>query len=466
MEKALIPCYLRILKTAVGFTIWLYPGYPKCRLRLADYCLVVRQTGEVEYFQDSICRSLEAASVDARTEIAPHPELPRLIELLRQEILPRMPAEDNIGFLKIAPQGAGEVSVLFSSQSVRDAGKFLSNLSDTIEMLVNSLAPDISYLSYRAIYAGLPDEAKKAVRKALEEDPVSFEALLDAWFLNLAGWFHGSLLAEVYESLDEAVPPLYRDATLHDKGALFEVHPDLLPYLMATDCDLLWDHLLLPYPACYFHFGATGMDLLPDSKEAGTSWVRERYDVVGAYLVDMGEQLLITVLGQHAKTHDDFHRNIILPKEPGRRIWETVEDSLPGTHEYITRDIASLILSTLLFITSDSYRGELRDELKPLIEKMKRTQNPKKLRSAERRAATARRYTIIRSAKSLPKMERKAGETAYTIARMVSVRGHHKMQPHGPKRSLRKLIWIAPYIRGREYEKGVEGGPRDYLVKR
>jgi hypothetical protein len=36
----------------------------------------------------------------------------------------------------------------------------------------------------------------------------------------------------------------------------------------------------------------------------------------------------------------------------------------------------------------------------------------------------------------------------------LMVRGHHKMQHHGPKRALRKLIWVEPYMRG-----GDEGDP-------
>lgn len=38
----------------------------------------------------------------------------------------------------------------------------------------------------------------------------------------------------------------------------------------------------------------------------------------------------------------------------------------------------------------------------------------------------------------------------------LMVRGHHKMQHHGPQRSLRKLIWIEPYSRG--------GDPNDPIM--
>jgi hypothetical protein len=30
------------------------------------------------------------------------------------------------------------------------------------------------------------------------------------------------------------------------------------------------------------------------------------------------------------------------------------------------------------------------------------------------------------------------------------ISGHYKMQPYGPQRSLRKLIWLEPYWRGPE----------------
>lgn len=36
----------------------------------------------------------------------------------------------------------------------------------------------------------------------------------------------------------------------------------------------------------------------------------------------------------------------------------------------------------------------------------------------------------------------------WSLSHQVEVRGHFRYQPHGPQRSLRKLIWIAPHQRG------------------
>ena len=43
--------------------------------------------------------------------------------------------------------------------------------------------------------------------------------------------------------------------------------------------------------------------------------------------------------------------------------------------------------------------------------------------------------------------ERKNGSTVEWSHRWL-VRGHWRLQPHGPKRSLRKVIWIDPFIKG------------------
>lgn len=40
-----------------------------------------------------------------------------------------------------------------------------------------------------------------------------------------------------------------------------------------------------------------------------------------------------------------------------------------------------------------------------------------------------------------------SSEPSWRLDRPVEVRGHFKLQSHGPKQSKRKLIWIEPYIR-------------------
>jgi hypothetical protein len=44
----------------------------------------------------------------------------------------------------------------------------------------------------------------------------------------------------------------------------------------------------------------------------------------------------------------------------------------------------------------------------------------------------------------------------------VVVRGHWRRQAHGPKFSLRKVIWIEPHVR---LPTGVEPAGHDYQVK-
>ena len=40
----------------------------------------------------------------------------------------------------------------------------------------------------------------------------------------------------------------------------------------------------------------------------------------------------------------------------------------------------------------------------------------------------------------------------WTLDHIVAVSGHFRWQPHGPERSLRKLIWIDDYVKGAKQE--------------
>lgn len=57
--------------------------------------------------------------------------------------------------------------------------------------------------------------------------------------------------------------------------------------------------------------------------------------------------------------------------------------------------------------------------------------------------------TYVTISAELSKVAKAIGRGDSTQPSVTSyVRGHHKMQPHGPKMSLRKMIWVEPYWRG------------------
>lgn len=110
-----------------------------------------------------------------------------------------------------------------------------------------------------------------------------------------------------------------------------------------------------------------------------------------------------------------------------------------------------------LYITShpEDRQKKINPEINKLHREMKRIKGKKKERAKKKLKkllGEPRPYVVgtkVTISPELKKVARKIARGKTAEVEVASyVRGHHKMQAHGPLRSLRRMIWIEPYWRG------------------
>lgn len=112
--------------------------------------------------------------------------------------------------------------------------------------------------------------------------------------------------------------------------------------------------------------------------------------------------------------------------------------------EYLQQSVQDFIALCLLYreqIAADAPDLPRRD---PTSAPSKRKQ-----RIHQRRTTTLFRVVSLESpADNFGRPVESLGGGGWQLAYRVTVRGHFRHQPHGPERSLRKLIWIDEHHRG------------------
>jgi len=128
-----------------------------------------------------------------------------------------------------------------------------------------------------------------------------------------------------------------------------------------------------------------------------------------------------------------------------------------------------IVVNTILYINSESavvesaHQGEI-DEIKKTIRQKKRRRASPQARQKLKQLEEDPYYILgtdititprqIRDYEEAEEEELMAKRTGRKLTRPTLTRGHWRHQPHGKGRKLRKLIWIKPFIRGKEL-----GGP-------
>lgn len=125
--------------------------------------------------------------------------------------------------------------------------------------------------------------------------------------------------------------------------------------------------------------------------------------------------------------------------------WFRVEDEDVSRLDF-THAVAQLTLNTVLYLTlehADVVRKHARK--KRTSSKRARSSRRAAQREKERRATESSvTYLVGSHSKRLRSRDRSSG----TIGHEFIVRGHYRQQAHGKGYSLRKLIWIEPYLKG------------------
>lgn len=106
-------------------------------------------------------------------------------------------------------------------------------------------------------------------------------------------------------------------------------------------------------------------------------------------------------------------------------------------------------VNTVLYINSLQAREEINLDVKP--------SKPKGTKTPYKRWSLGRKIKLAPDLKRMIRDEASLGAgTGTPLRAQVSVRGHWRNQPFGPKRSKRKLVWIEPYTKGPDTSKRFE----------
>jgi hypothetical protein len=242
-------------------------------------------------------------------------------------------------------------------------------------------------------------------------------------------------------------------------------------------------HALMPLPAIYVEFPRGVLSLyhrLTGWHDTRALYVCEGY-YNSPYLDLCGRRLLIVADTEpNANSSDVLDNNFVhwtVPLSDPHKSVETLCSQLDAKHNelagtiyesYVEATSAKIlgsvvpkragmellqrfVLNMLLFLTSDQAATE-RVQLKS---------TKKGRRAARHGGLPPHNLTLVRSNVKIAPGIREAYRSGRATDRKITVRtvvrGHYRRQACGPRHSERKLIWIAPHIRGKDVATALRG---------
>ncbi len=286
---------------------------------------------------------------------------------------------------------------------------------------------------------------------------------------------------------------------LESPQARFDLTPDLATMLAATrtkGVDTLW--LRLPYSPTLIMYppGTLTIASLHDDIQCTFALKGENFsgDRLCLFLIHHTRRrggILVQALDLSERTVDDCLSTI------RRNLWEDVSTisaerlrnefpgSLPLTEDGLSTyrnlafeevmsqecAMAHLAVNTILYINSGEEKlEESMSEKEELQKRLKRTTSPGKRKKLARMIGKADPYPAYRLGGAIKltghqrkefRSQRHGGSGGHVISSRFSVRGHWRNQSYGPNHTLRKLLWVKPYMKGPQNTTEVI---RSYLV--
>ncbi len=227
---------------------------------------------------------------------------------------------------------------------------------------------------------------------------------------------------------------------------VYRVAAGLAERLLATRVDVPTDALRLPFPAVMLVFDddqslAAFHDLQPFGHPP-------RGGAISSICIDVphaeGRRLLAASIHTHGKrAHGMLHRSM---RYPAGSLEEMLATSW-GDGDSVTQGRAfnRLVLNTLLYIGSKDARIGAEQRGRYRHDSM--TYSPRAhVVAGSGLVPLSRTNGYAASIVTRPR-----GQATRSLAVRQLVGGHWKFHPHGPRRELRKLVWIEPYQRGPDY---------------
>ncbi|WP_290920241.1 hypothetical protein [Halodesulfovibrio sp.] len=303
-------------------------------------------------------------------------------------------------------------------------------------------------LEQKALYESCGMESLELINSVLlsdeasEEEKTFYSGML--WLLEPAGYLQVSLYDSI--SCSQAASSIARSILIDFYKSHFEFDQGLTTQLMATDVDILWRHFSPPFDACFFSYAESGIKILNDG-----------VTIDGAYILNLKDSVALDIAG-HRNTmnkngYNHFAKQLVIPKDEDKKVKDfKVDFSWIGASEADVekiRTFINLVLSSVAYLNVGDGQAEKVMERSDLEKAFKAKKNAAKARKVANKKYAALDYTYISEKRSGGALQSKEG--CYKVAKMFSVRGHIRSQAYGPNYSLRKNIWIKPYIKGKSY---------------
>lgn len=263
--------------------------------------------------------------------------------------------------------------------------------------------------------------------------------------------------------LGGAMPMLFALRHQVNPYRMFRLEDKLVGLLDLTDVDddIPLELLKLPFPRCYVELGTKrDIDYVVPNTVSGDHVLEGAYFESGEH-AKYGKGIYVLMTGSPlGKEHvlDDASQGIFLSLEgnPERSLREAVSASfslalanarLAGLNEPLEGETAqkclALLCKALLYIALPTARKTLNLRYTELQKQLATVKSPGKRAKLERRGARAHDEIIIHAPAEGPAVAGGNGTGPLAVSRWR--RGHFKNQPYGPKSTLRKLIFVAPY---------------------
>jgi hypothetical protein len=266
---------------------------------------------------------------------------------------------------------------------------------------------------------------------------------------------------------------------------IFRVEDGLIDILTKTDIsdDLTVSMLPLPYRRLYVELGQSRtLSETISNIDSGIHGLEGAYIEQGSH-ERFGEGYYIMLTGSPLgkdDAMDDATLAIFLPTNVGEaRLEDVLNDSVKSANEQARRtglretpeawtrqcyECLLLLIKALLYISLPDARRELHPERTQALKDMQGLKSPGKRAKAERRMRKLSDYIVVKAAvaheRTIGHGEHEGGVKPHWR------RAHYRMQAHGPRMSLRKLVFITEMLVGAGDSEG-DGKAKvsDYVVR-
>lgn len=249
----------------------------------------------------------------------------------------------------------------------------------------------------------------------------------------------------------------------------FRINDELVALLEATELgdDVPMNALQLPFPRCFIEFGSDRkLDTRLPNVETGLHILEGAYCEQGSH-AEYGPGLYVLLTGSPlGKAHavDDATHAVFLPTGgPGQSLRQALQWSADMARQHALQEglrvsppealqhtLESLLLwaKVVLYLGLSEARKTLHAERSTLLKAVADKKSPGKRAKLERRARMLVDYIEVSAPPST--LQADTG-SAPQVAESRPLRahwrrGHYRMQPHGPRFSQSKLIFIRPTL--------------------